>query len=366
MKPHILIRFLALFCFLSGCSISPDPTSGPDSQKMDTRIPPATIASESQIRETPTHTRSTQPAAIVTRTHTASPTAARSPTAEATHTSTPQPPLVSHTWKLDNILLQIEVGNGDGGYWEIDPPRLVFYSNGLLIRPTYEDGRNKMMGRYLSRAEMCALFNTLDQVGFLDYDHSVYMDPMDGLGSTWITVNIWKNQQIYGQVLDKWVYEGGDWWYKVCDIKGCLPPPVILPALANTYKLLEQYNPGGLVELPVETMVVWALPIESEVQPKPWTMKEIALEKIEQKATEGNGFAFYVEDPTLVRALQDKFVPGYYVEGDVSRRVTVRPLWPGETHFGMYFPGLPTASPLVTDGTTLTCHPEDGLLPVPD
>lgn len=85
---------------------------------------------------------------------------------------------------------------------------LVLYADGLFIRSRwFVSNRYEMYGRQLAHQEICALLNTLDQVGFLDYDHSVYMDPMDGAGSTIIYVNAWKLNLASGQFLRDWVYD---------------------------------------------------------------------------------------------------------------------------------------------------------------
>lgn len=352
-----LILFLFVTCFLSACSKSIDLPSQPE------------LASTVQFKETLTLTKSIQHTPTVVQTSPIIPTTTQTFTATITSTSTPQPPLIVHTWKLEDTLLKIEHFGGDGCCLEYYPPDLVLYSNGQFIRSKFENGMYEMMARQLKHNEMCALFNTLDQVGFLDYDHSIYQDPMDGLGSTHITVNIWKKQQINGQVLDKWIYEGGDWWRELCHEDICSPPPTILPALANAYKLLDNYDPGGLEKLTPQYLVLWAVPEELEIDIDreliPWPVNEISLVEIAQTATEENNFTIFLDDPILVRALDGKVPAGYYFEGDVKRVVTVRPLWPGEIHSGLMFLGIPTVSPMIPDGTTMSCSPEDGILPIP-
>lgn len=352
-----LILLLFLICFLFACSKSTDLPPSPE--------PTSNVT----LKETPTLTRTIKYTSTVVRTKTPTPTATQTLTATITSTSTPQPPLVAHTWKLENVLLEIESVGGDGCCLETFPPDLVLYSNGLLIRSKYENGMYEMMARKLKRKEMCALFNTLDQVGFLDYDPSVYQDPMMGLGNTYITVNLWKKQQIYGQVLDKWIYEGDDWWYELCNTDTCQPAPVILPALSNAYKLLDQYDPGGLEKLSPQQLVLWAIPegvgVDIERELIPWPVKEISLLDIAQEATEENYYTIFLDDPVLIRALNGKVAPGLYFQSGVKRIITIRPLWPAETHYGMMFYGLPKASPIVPEGTTMSCYPEDGLISVP-
>lgn len=89
------------------------------------------------------------------------------------------------------------------------------------------------------------------------------------------------------------------------------------------------------------------------------------VKEIAQKANDNNSYTIFLKNPSIIRELEQKAPFGYYVEGDVKRVVNVRPLWPAETHFGIYFAGLPTARSVVPAGTTLNCNPEDGVLPVP-
>lgn len=297
---------------------------------------------------------------------TATPTATITPTPTVTLTSTAQPPLAAHTWELDPILIQMETSSGDGCCTYTSPPELVLYANGLFIRAGYENNRYAMLARKLDRQEMCALLNTIDQAGFFDYDPSVYQDPMDGLAITSISIHAWRKQMIYGQVLRTWIYEGGDWWRKTCDSPDCAPPPVILPALANTYQLLDQYDPGGLEILPARQWLVWLDPEPKDYTPKPWPISGFSLETLVKAAEQNEDLLVIVDDPAKIEAIQKNLEWGkYYGDGEMKRTVYARPLWPYESHLLSYAPGIPTALPVAGAGATLTCNPEDGILPIP-
>lgn len=358
MNIQRLIALIILSSFLASCSnsISPSaPLPDPPTTNENTDVPLSKTATSTRRQNTAIRKME------VSRTPNSMPNTA-SPT--ITRTSTPQPPLTAHTWEVDQVLVQISRTGGDGCCWYTYPPTLMLYGDGLLIRSkNIGQFGYEMMGRKLERSEVCALLNTLDQVGFLDYDHSKYMDPMDGASSEWIAVNAWKKQLIYGQFLSSWVYKGGDWWQKECDDPSCLPPPVILPALSNAYKLLDQYDPGGLEKITPNKLVLWILPDETEKTPSPWPIKEISLATLSQQAAEENRFAVYVDDPEAVRALLDNVSTGNYVEGDVQRMVYIRPFWPNERPLGFDIP-MPEPSPVVPPGTTMTCSPEDGILPL--
>lgn len=47
-------------------------------------------------------------------------------------------------------------------------------------------------------------------------------------------------------------------------------------ALFNAYKLLDQYDPGGLEKLSPRQMVLWAWPEEWGDEPEPWPVKGIS------------------------------------------------------------------------------------------
>jgi hypothetical protein len=291
-------------------------------------------------------------------------------TPEASLTSTPQPPLEPHTWEVEQVLLQVEQGGGDGCCYQTNPPSLVLYADGLFIKSRLsEDYLYEMYGRVLARQEICTLLNTLDQIGFLDYDHSIFMAPMDGAPDTNIIVNAWKSNDIGGQILETWVYRGGDWWITECPPEnGCSPPPIILPALANTVILLDNYDPGGLQRIMAEKMIIWALPEDvypiEDAKLKPWPIKEITLEEI-SKATKSNDFySMVVSDEQTVKSLERYVTNGFYKEGDLQLKIFIRPLWPAETHFGISAPEIPIPSPVVPPGTKLSCVPEDGTLPL--
>ncbi len=301
--------------------------------------------------------------------NTFTPTSTVNPGPQASLTSTPQPLLEAHTWEVEQVLVQVEQGGGDGCCYQVAPPSLVLYADGLLIK-AFSTGNfhYEMHGRVLARQEVCALLNTFDQIGFLDYDHSIFQAPMDGAPSTSIIVNAWKSNYIGGQLLEMWVFIGGDWWKEQCPSDGCAPPPVILPALANTVKLLDNYDPRGLQRIRAESMILWALSEEEtnvgEEIPKTWPIKEISLAEIAEAANSDNHYGVVITDRATVRALEAYVASGFYKEGDLRRQIFVRPLWPAETHFGISAPEIPTPGLIVAPGTSLSCGPEDGTVSI--
>jgi hypothetical protein len=312
----------------------------------------------------PTHTASP------TKTQTAAPTASPIPT--STLTSTPQPPLQAHTWEVKPVLAQVFTGHGDGCCFWSNPPELILYANGLFIRSqNLGKFRFQVMERKLKRQEMCRLLNAIDQAGFLDYEPTIYRDPMDGLPSTNIHVNAWKSMDVWGQILGYWIYEGSDWWRKECPDAECADPPIILPALSNTFKLLDKYDPGGLTRFSPSQMMVWVFPPEewwySEedvMNPKKWLVSQISLQELYDLASANDNYLAIIDDPAVVRALDAGMVSGVYRQGDLTAAVFMRPLLPYEKPGG-YGAIDPQPGEVVPVGTTLSCSPEDGVLPIP-
>lgn len=312
----------------------------------------------------PTHTASP------TKTQTATPTASTIPT--STLTSTPQPHLQAHTWVVKPVLAQVFTGHGDGCCYWSNPPELILYADGLFIHSQdLGNFRYQMTGRKLNRQEVCRLLNTIDQAGFLNYDHSMYRDPMMGAPYTHILVNAWQANEAGGQLLRRWIYEGSDWWRKECPYADCADPPIILPAFSNTLKLLDKYDPGGLTRLSPTRMMAWVFPPgewwyseEDVMNPKKWLVSQISLRELYDLASANDHYLAIIDDPEAVRALDEGMVSGVYRQGDLTAAVFMRPMWPYESSNGSGWID-PQPGEIVPVGTTLSCSPEDGVLPIP-
>ena len=227
MKKSPFILFVVLF--MVGCQSTPSivpPT--------ETLFPPITpIPSETLA---PTQTSSPLP------TLTASVTVQL--TFTPTLTSTPQPPLVIHEWNPETVLISMRESMGDGGMsvGDLGPPPFILYADGSLFvtKTIVVDDRHQtqVLVKKMSKKEICQHLNTLDQIGYLDYDSSNYTfiggEPYwIGSKSIFITINAWKAKS--------------DWYYDLAfsmdentirDLYGQDGYPIISPALRDIYYFL--------------------------------------------------------------------------------------------------------------------------------
>jgi hypothetical protein len=143
---------------------------------------------------------------------------------------------------------------------------------------------------------------------------------------------------------------------------------VILPALANANKLLRNFDPGGLLPLPIEKLLLWIVPAEEGMQltvtPLPWPVKEITLEGLAAAANDESNYLVVVEDRAVFELLMRSVKDGVYEQDGHIWYVSLRPYWPSETHFGYGSP-LPPPEPVVPQGTTISCGPADGVVAIP-
>jgi len=292
--------------------ITPSPSSSPDAR--------ATQIVLSRTREAEARIHQTQTGPVPTATFTRRPPT-RTPeptwtpwltiTPVPSPSSTPQPPLQAHTFPVHTVLASLWIGGGDGAFVE-NPPEMLLYGDGLLVvRSTkHETSWNldgQLKGRILSRQEICRLLNTIDQSGFFDYDPASFGELMtDGASSGNIAVNAWRTNSTGQQYLWKWVYEGTDWYVEECRINQseCIPPPTILPALSSTYKLLNEYDPGGLQPLPVESLLIWLVDPWSDEPGKTWPIETPSLHQLyTMNDPEREYLALEIEEPAWVEQL---------------------------------------------------------------
>lgn len=249
--------------------------------------------------------------------------------------------------------------------------------NSLKIKDEYHV---QVLHKKLNRLELCKHINTLDQIGYLDYSPSDYHFVGDkpfviGASSTFITVNAWKSSfgDYYGlsDSLDEIAYYGQEGY------------PIISPALQTTYRFLDQYPSQGLEVYNPERILLWIVPAEyyqsvDLSKPVPtWQLKNLSLKTLIERAKvdvndknirsiildgqEARSVYNYLGDETVTRLFEQDESNGtkkYYA-------VDIRPLLPYELpgKYGgmsqMPAPGSPKPN------FKLSCHPSDGVLPIP-
>lgn len=310
------------------------------------------------------------------------------PTVTSTLTSTPQPPLVSHEWNPEIVLISVDERGGDGG-WLIGDNGLrkfVLYYDGSLFLTrslmTDHGNRTQMLYKRLTREEICQHLNTLDQIGFLDYDPESYhfnegRSLVTGARSTYLEVYSWKTtiDRYYGlnvflqeEIVDEYYHSPGY--------------PEISPALRNAYYFLYHYPEAGFEVYQPERIGIWIYDAEEIYRnaadfAREWSLQRTSLKALfEEGGTSINdkNQRYLVLNGSRARAIYD-FVGQTYSYEDVffedypdgSKKYYVlfaRPLLPYELPVSNSASQIP-APYFPKPDTKLSCHPSDGILPIP-
>ena len=304
-----------------------------------------------------------RPTNTITLTPTITLTIGPSPTPTITLIPTMVPPLVAHMWNPGHVLVKMEHGNGDGGFSAKYPPNIILYADGQLILS--QEGSSfefEPITKMLSESESCALLNTLDQLGFFDYDSATYESGWDGGPMTSIIINAWRFNRSYNMNLPEYIYCEENSYF--CDHE-FVGAPIILPALRNTYLLLDNYSVAGLQPYVSDSLYVWLMDSSRfTATPLPWPMASLPLaELVRLYNPDEYGYPIELEGeiiPEWERTVQN----GVYSEGDLEIAVYSRPSWPME-YISSWDVDIPNPS-IPPPDFTLSCSPEDGTLPIPE
>jgi hypothetical protein len=165
-------------------------------------------------------------------------------------------------WRSETVLIYNGYSNDIKDLPPPIPYRLILYADGqmFMLRDTlYDDAlggwQTQILTKKLNRKEICALLNTVEQAGFIDYSPSAYKyseNNQDGLLAEYIQVNSWRSKSgtFYG--LGFVIDEEEIVRYEVDKV------------LVDTYKILhyypidefEVYQPGKLA-IWVEPIPIW-------------------------------------------------------------------------------------------------------------
>ena len=296
--------------------------------------------------------------------------------------STPQPPLQEHEWTPDTVLLRLDFTREDdeGVLIPPEPPHFILYSDGnlLLKYPLLAGtphGDWQLLSRKLERGEICRVLNTLDQIGFLDYDPSDYRLDVKEARGAYIEVNAWKSHKGEYPLLHE---------YMIRELTGQINPalsgiaasPSIAPALRDTYYLLADYPVDGFEVYQPEKLVVWVGSLNPqkhpEVQWQEWGFSGLTLawmvSRIELK---DDNFILLdgVVSKSLYEYLDESFSTHYYVETDKYGgkgyyAFYARPLLPYELPNDDVLV-IPDPGLMKTSDTKLKCLPSDGIMSTP-
>jgi hypothetical protein len=277
--------------------------------------------------------------------------------------STPASPL-TRTWEVGPVLLEFKTLFEDSAPFGVSrTPDLILYSDGRLVVRTNAGFR----AAQLSRQEICTLLNTIDQVGFYDFDMAPYHEQMDELplgiaSTTVIEVNAWKQRAVVAMALRDIV---DDSTFQV-------PSP-----LRSVYLLLSDYRPADLQPYQYDQL---ALTIHQPLPDSPyktetrWPLSSPSLGELFERAEQANiknregGFGLLLEGETAASVYQAiRQIPGRgFVEDGEMYIVAARPLWPYESLESAVSYEAEIPSPGVETRTiALTCYDADGVLEIP-
>lgn len=282
--------------------------------------------------------------------------------------ATPVNTLEAHEWFPDNPIVVYDSQGGDGCCQYPNPPIFILYSDGRLFLRKYASENNayQVLSKTLTRTEMCAFLNTIDQLGFFDYDPSTYQKdrygreinhfPMDGSSIINISVNAWRSQSVslYGLASFLWEEEMFANWPED-DIS---QPPTILPALKNTFLFLSSYKPDDLQRYQPEALEIWISDETYSTEDiKQWPIKEPSLAYLIENAQPDD---FYEKSKLIIEGTQAQNVfealsyairEEEFTDGKNAVTLFALPMLPDSTVTQRY----PTPTPVL-----LSCTPADG------
>lgn len=287
-------------------------------------------------------------------------------------TATPVPPLVSHNWIPEDLLIILDGHSGDGGSYVIGnlPPGYMLFSDGNLYKMKRPIDLNAyfFLTTKLERKEICRMMNTIDQIGFFDYDPLSYISDPDhwnpdlmGYGGIEIQVNAWRSKFIKHYGVSSYIrfyeimrYDGVE--CTNCDIKNY---PIILPAMWDTYLFLGNYQPDDLNIYRSTRFGMWIEEKEDSenVDALPWPIKSIKLKKLVNNVnTTDNEPNQIINSKSLVlenKLFNDVFSTKtkYFIEEDKIYSIFIRPLLPYEYNPDFYL-----------DNDEISCFPSDGII----
>jgi hypothetical protein len=335
------------------------------------------LLSASCAPEHPAPTATLAPSITQTRTRPPTITPTLSPTITSTPTITPTPTpwptitpsgeLTTHTWAAEPVLIYLNTWGGDGAQFPF-PPDLVLYSNGQLFIQNFNYLPGVLFTTQLSRQEICALLNTIDQIGFFEYDHSTNnYEYFIGSGGpiTDLAVNAWQTNS----------FEIGDLFGIVEGYQETSVEPSASLVISKTmYIFLSSYIPETLQPYNPKEIEIWFYPPLHEPESiTPWPSDLPSLTDLYEQAEPLFGFGIEgirslrldIETGNQIAQAHTYLPDRFYRDGDTILKVIVSKLLP------FTLPDLdPTSPGLYLDDsppqTNITCYPEDGLLAIPE
>jgi hypothetical protein len=293
-------------------------------------------------------------------------------------TYTPGPtPLIDLThgfreWFPEPILIQVGIIHD----LKRDPfdrdPFFVLYADGTLIQKGCDASSCDFTTAQLNTKQICSLLNTIELYGYFDYDPSGYNTPITGGEITYIDVSAWREQNIALYQLTDWL-EDPNWLNGLLDCDNCREPPLIKPALANTYWLLDGYSVPGSVTYHPSSLAVWLSAPELAGEPVDWTLGTPTLGRLSEMSRcveTGQHQAVVLSGSeaenlaSFINQITNQGLSPIFSEGSLTFQVTTRWLLPYEQAAGCgestnQFP----AADIPLMKKPISCNISDGFIP---
>ena len=228
-----------------------------------------------------------------------------------------------------------------------------------------DDEKTHLLAVQLPERDVCKLLNSIDRIGFLDYDAATYQfDEGVIFGPPFydIEVNAWRSKNVSLFNLGSFINEK-DRYQKTCNDRpfSCFTFPTIPPALRNMYELMENYSHENLNIYQPGRVGIWVEPYQTNEDKKPWPAHFPRLANLTEQVSANGIISFpelIVEGDIAgkIFAFFDQALPGcgWYISDEGKEyRVFARPLLPDE---------FTTRSTIVRK--PISCQPADGVIDV--
>jgi hypothetical protein len=288
--------------------------------------------------------------------------------------TTPVPPLTVHGWQPNAVLIYADNQGGDGCCWQPSTPQFIVYADGRAFATRYikvnGEYKTQILTYQFNSMELCQLLNTIDQIGFFDYDPSTYNidmnnPPVDGTSMTYIRVNAWRSNSIELYGLTSLLHYEDEY----ADIKNRPPFPTILPALRATHNLLFSFPVDSWDVYRPERLGIWIYSKEKTTRNSiMWPLENYRLEEIYGELP---SYTFSpqsivirgAEAQTIYEAIGNTMGDTSFTDGTYRYGIYARPLLPYETppDADVIYPEIPAAI-FPTPAYSLSCQPSDGVL----
>lgn len=276
-----------------------------------------------------------------------------------------QDPLLSttsaaQTWEADPVLIEFGIYREDPAPFGVShTPHLLLYADGRLVIHSDEG----LQETHLTRQEICALLNTIEQAGFFDVDIAAFQEGIDQLGlglvsTTAIEVNAWQSRGVNVDAL----------WEATDHLEVEVPT-----GLRVTFEVLRDYRPDNLTPFQSEQLAVVIYRYPADDGPEgagTWSLDAPSLEEMFAQATvesrqQGQGLLLEGEVATRVEEEIHRADELVFAENGSVYSVSARPLLPCESLESAvsYRARIPSRDVDIAP-TTLTCYASDGVLDI--